>query len=148
MNATETTYAGTEPFANAQITVTDADDQEVEGITVDTVNKKISWTEDLAAGTYKLVFTDPSGKYASISVPFTVKFSTVYVLMNIPYADFYDSEINGNDEDVDAVSSATHAKPRTGSLVGGSYHVNSDGSDISGITFPVKVSDAAELCRS
>ncbi len=65
--------------------------------------------------------------------------------MNIPYADFYDSEINGNDEDVDAVSSATHAKPRTGSLVGGSYHVNSDGSDISGITFPVKVSDAAEL---
>ena len=145
VNATETTYAGTEPFANAQITVTDADDQEVEGITVDTVNKKISWTEDLAAGTYKLVFTDPSGKYASISVPFTVKFSTVYVLMNIPYADFYDSEINGNDEDVDAVSSATHAKPRTGSLVGGSYHVNSDGSDISGITFPVKVSDAAEL---
>ena len=67
VNATETTYAGTEPFANAQITVTDADDQEVEGITVDTVNKKISWTEDLAAGTYKLVFTDPSGKYASIS---------------------------------------------------------------------------------
>ena len=126
VNATETTYAGTEPFANAQITVTDADDQEVEGITVDTVNKKISWTEDLAAGTYKLVFTDPSGKYASISVPFTVKFSTVYVLMNIPYADFYDSEINGNDEDVDAVSSATHAKPRTGSLVGGSYHVNSE----------------------
>lgn len=40
MNATETTYAGTEPFANAQITVTDADDQEVEGITVDTVNKR------------------------------------------------------------------------------------------------------------
>ena len=40
VNATETTYAGTEPFANAQITVTDADDQEVEGITVDTVNKR------------------------------------------------------------------------------------------------------------
>ena len=40
--------------------------------------------------------------------------------MNIPYADFYDSEVKGNDEDVDAVSSATLNKTRTGSLVGGS----------------------------
>ena len=64
-----------------------------------------------------------------------------YVLMNIPYADFYAAE---GDADVDAVSSATKMKTRA-SLAAGSYHVNSDGTDISGITFPVKVSDLAAL---
>ncbi len=64
-----------------------------------------------------------------------------YVLMNIPYAAFYAAE---GDSDVDAVSSATKMKTRA-SLAAGSYHVNSDGSDISGITFPVKVSDLAAL---
>lgn len=64
-----------------------------------------------------------------------------YVLMNIPYAAFYAAE---GDSDVDAVSSATKMKTRA-SLAAGSYHVNNDGSDISGITFPVKVSDLAAL---
>lgn len=62
---------------------------------------------------------------------------SVYVLMNIPYADFYAAE---GTSAVDAVSSATLNKTRTGNLAGGSYHVNSDGSDITGITYPVKVS--------
>ena len=139
VNATETTYAGTEPFANAQITVTDADDQEVEGITVDTVNKKISWTEDLAAGTYKLVFTDPSGKYASISVPFTIQSSTVYVLMNIPYGEFYANELENNEVEVDAVSSATANTTYKASdklYSAGSYHY--DLTQINGVTYPVK----------
>lgn len=65
----------------------------------------------------------------------------VYVLMNIPYADFYRAEgVAG----ADAVSSATKQKTRA-SLAAGSYHVNSDGSDISGVTFPVKISDASAL---
>ena len=65
----------------------------------------------------------------------------VYVLMNIPYADFYKAEgVTG----ADAVSSATKQKTR-GTLVAGSYHVNSDGSDITGVTFPVKISDASVL---
>ena len=64
-----------------------------------------------------------------------------YVLMNIPYADFYKAEVN-NDVPVDAFTSATLNKTRTASLAGGSYHVNSDGSDITGITYPVKVSDS------
>jgi hypothetical protein len=38
---------------------------------------------------------------------------------------------------VDAVTSATLNKPRTGTLAGGSYHVNADGSDISGVIYPV-----------
>ena len=65
----------------------------------------------------------------------------VYVLMNIPYADFYRAEgVAG----ADAVSSATKQKTRA-SLAAGSYHVNSDGSDITGVTFPVKISDASAL---
>ena len=67
--------------------------------------------------------------------------SSKYVLMNIPYADFYKAEVN-NDIPVDAFTSATKNKTRTSSLVAGSYHVNSDGSDITGITYPVKVSDS------
>ena len=67
-----------------------------------------------------------------------------YVLMNIPYADFYAAELN-NTVAVDAVSSATKAKTRTGSLVGGSYHENSDGSDISGVIFPVVMKNDVEL---
>ena len=61
--------------------------------------------------------------------------------MNIPYADFYKAEVK-NEIPVDAFTSATKNKTRTASLVAGSYHVNSDGSDITGITYPVKVSDS------
>lgn len=65
----------------------------------------------------------------------------VYVLMNIPYADFYKAEgVTG----ADTVSSATKQKTRA-SLAAGSYHVNSDGSDITGVTFPVKISDESVL---
>lgn len=65
----------------------------------------------------------------------------VYVLMNIPYADFYKADgVTG----ADTVSSATKQKTRA-SLAAGSYHVNSDGSDITGVTFPVKISDVSAL---
>ena len=60
-----------------------------------------------------------------------------YVLMNIPYSDFYATEQNNSGTDV--VTSATKQKTRAGSLVAGSYHVNADGSDITGATFAVKV---------
>ena len=67
-----------------------------------------------------------------------------YVLMNIPYDDFYKAELKKNDVKVDAFTSATKQKTRS-SLAKGSYHVNSDGSDITGVTFPVKVSDISVL---
>ena len=61
--------------------------------------------------------------------------------MNIPYADFYKADgVAG----ADTVSSATKQKTRA-SLAAGSYHVNSDGSDITGVTFPVKISDVSAL---
>ena len=71
-----------------------------------------------------------------------------YVLMNIPYADFYKAEMSNTSASVDAVSSATKAKTRS-NLAAGSYHVNSDGSDISGVIYPVRVknSDLSGLTR-
>ena len=70
--------------------------------------------------------------------------TTRYVLMNIPYADFYAAELK-NDVAVDGVTSATMNKTRTPSLVGGSYHVDAKGTDITGITFPVKVPRGVSL---
>ena len=67
-----------------------------------------------------------------------------YVLMDIPYDDFYAAELN-NDVQVDGVTSATLNKTRSSSLVAGSYHADSKGSDISGITFPVKVPKGVKL---
>ena len=60
-----------------------------------------------------------------------------YALVNIPYAEFYAAE---GDDDVDAVSSSTKVKPRATNLAGGSYHVSETGEDITGITYPVKLS--------
>lgn len=67
-----------------------------------------------------------------------------YVLMNIPYADFYAAEVT-DASGLDTVASATLMKPRAGSLAGGSYHTDPAGSDISGVIFPVYVEDAAVL---
>lgn len=69
-----------------------------------------------------------------------------YVLMNIPYSAFYKEEVN-NGVDVDVFTSATLNKTRTASLAGGSYHVNADGSQIDGITFPVKVDKNVDLSK-
>lgn len=69
-----------------------------------------------------------------------------YVLMNIPYSAFYKAEVQ-NDVDVDVFTSATLNKTRTASLAGGSYHVNADGSQIDGITFPVKVTDDMDMSK-
>lgn len=69
-----------------------------------------------------------------------------YVLMNIPYSAFYKAEVN-NDVDVDVFSSATLNKTRTASLSGGSYHTKADGSQIDGITFPVKVDAGVDLSK-
>ena len=67
-----------------------------------------------------------------------------YVLMNIPYAKFYEAEVT-DASIIDAVSSSTLMKPRTGTLAGGSYHVDPEGTDISGVIYPVYVDDLAAL---
>ena len=65
----------------------------------------------------------------------------IYVLMNIPYGDFY-----GSENAVDALSSATLAgKARNVNVNGASYHqseaaVKEEG--IAGVTYPVKTTQA------
>ena len=63
----------------------------------------------------------------------------IYALMNIPYDELYKNDLKKNDIPVDAMTSATYQKTRTKSLSNGSYHKNSDGSKIDGVTFPVKL---------
>ncbi|MST67302.1 DUF1533 domain-containing protein [Lachnospiraceae bacterium BSM-380-WT-5A] len=69
-----------------------------------------------------------------------------YVLMNIPYDQFYAADVN-NSVKVDAFTSATKNKVRTGSLTGGSYHVDASGDEITGVTFPVKVPAGTDLSK-
>ena len=69
-----------------------------------------------------------------------------YVLMNIPYDQFYAADVN-NSVKVDAFTSATKNKVRTAGLAGGSYHVDNTGNEITGVTFPVKVGDGVDLSK-
>ncbi|MCD7928914.1 MAG: fibronectin type III domain-containing protein, partial [Clostridiales bacterium] len=85
-----------------------------------------------------------SDNYARNIVPAPYVAQDYYVLMNIPYDEFYAADVN-NDVPVDAFTSATKAKTQTWSLSGGSYHVSEDGSDITGVTFPVKVPAGTDL---
>ncbi len=68
----------------------------------------------------------------------------VYVLMNIPFVQFYEAEVTET-AGLDAVSSATLMKTRTGTLAGGSFHEDASGTDITGIIFPVYVEDPSVL---
>lgn len=76
----------------------------------------------------------------------TKKEQDIYVLMNIPYADFYKAELNNNDVKVDATTSATKAKTRS-ALANGSYHADNSGEHISGITYPVKIKAGTDLSK-
>ncbi len=82
--------------------------------------------------------------YEDLSFSINAVMEEKYVLMNIPFDEFYKNELN-NDVAVDGFTSATLNKSRTKSMAGNTYHVNADGSDITGITFPVKVTDGVDL---
>ena len=75
----------------------------------------------------------------------TNKEQDIYVLMNIPYADFYKAELN-NTVKVDATTSATKTKTRS-TLANGSYHADNTGEHISGITYPVKIKAGTDLSK-
>lgn len=74
-----------------------------------------------------------------IQTELKVEEQEIYALMNIPYDELYKNDLKKNDIPVDAMTSATYQKTRTKSLSNGSYHKNSDGSKIDGVTFPVKL---------
>ena len=84
---------------------------------------------------------------AVIDYPVDIPVRAQYVLMNIPYADFYAAELKAGSAAVDAVASATKSKPLNARLAGGSYHVNADGSDISGVIYPVKINSPEDLAK-
>lgn len=67
---------------------------------------------------------------------------TVFVTMNIPYADFYSSEVTNNSASIDAVSSATDAKWKKFGVT--YFKDNSDGvgGTIYGVSFPVAVNSS------
>lgn len=67
---------------------------------------------------------------------------TVYVTMNIPYAEFYSSELANNSEAVDAVSSATDAKWKKFGVTYFSENADGVGGTIHGVSFPVVVSSS------
>ncbi len=89
--------------------------------------------------------TEPTPSPSTKPEPTPEPETDTYVLMNIPYSEFYAADVN-NSVAVDAVASATKNKTRS-TLVGGSYHVNADGTDITGITFPVKVDRSVDLSK-
>ena len=77
----------------------------------------------------------------------TNKEQDIYVLMNIPYADFYKAELNKkNTVKVDATTSATKTKTKS-TLANGSYHADNTGEHISGITYPVKIKAGTDLSK-
>ncbi len=112
---------------------TDAADEVVEEETDDALLEAVELTEDEV--TEDDVVIEEDGETED-----------VYVLMNIPYADFYKADLN-NDIPVDAFTSATLNKTRTSTLAGGSYHVDPNGTDITGVTFPVKVGEGVDLSQ-
>ena len=118
-------------------------------VTVSTKNTKVTAASGVSgvkagdktvdSGKTGTVGTAPSSGGSSSGGSSSSRSDYSYVLMNIPYGEFYKAELNENATAVDAVSSATKNKTRNGSLAGGSYHVNPDGSDITGVTYPVRV---------
>ena len=90
---------------------------------------------------------DESTEHLNAAIAALVKAQKeTYVLMNIPYDQFYKADVNNNVK-VDAFTSATKNKVRTGSLAGGSYHVDASGDEITGVTFPVKVPAGIDLSK-
>lgn len=106
--------------------------------------------DDLAAaakGTTSQESVDESTTHLNAAIEALVEAQKeTYVLMNIPYDQFYKADVN-NDAKVDAFTSATKNKVRTGSLAGGSYHVDASGDEITGVTFPVKVPAGTDLSK-
>ena len=77
--------------------------------------------------------------YPQVDGTVTAPIRYQYVLMNIPYGEFYANELENNEVEVDAVSSATANTTHKASdklYSAGSYHY--DLTQINGVTYPVK----------
>lgn len=116
-----------------------------ENVTVE--NNKITTTKLAGKRAYAITIT--SDNYGDISINADCTFAEEgYVLMNIPYAEFYTAEGVAS---VDTVTSAT-VKTYNQSKAAGSYHANyideepqSGDEEILGVTYPVYVEDMSAL---
>ena len=100
----------------------------------------------LTAGILVLSMAASSAVFADEVAPQESSDIASYVLMNIPYGEFYANEYEGGDA-IDSVSSATMNKPGVSGLTGGSYHLE-DNSKILGVSYPVAVPEGITLDES
>lgn len=116
--------------------------------------RKGMWKKGLTVAMAAAMLTGPvsvpavfNNGVAVVKADETKQEQDTYVLMNIPYADFYKAELNKNDVKVDATTSATKQKTRSKKYANGSYHADKDGEHISGITYPVKIEAGTDLSK-
>ena len=114
--------------------------------------RKAMWKKGLSVAMAAAMLAGPvsvpavfNNGVAVVKADETNKGQDVYVLMNIPYADFYKAELN-NTVKVDATTSATKTKTKS-TLANGSYHADNTGEHISGITYPVKIKAGTDLSK-
>lgn len=105
----------------------------------------LSVVVDKAVAGTEYTLTIVSDNYQDSSAKTTAVEEVEYVWMNIPYDAFYKAELQNNTIAVDAFTSATKTKTRTGSLAGGSYHKDESGDQILGVTYPVKLGEGVTI---
>lgn len=136
-----------ESEADVEVDTEDSADIEDVDVTEDNASDAEEPTEETASDEEALFTSETSDEEFSDQVSAEQTEGEAYVLMNIPYDDFYKAELRNNDVKVDAFTSATLNKSRTAGMMNGNsaYHTDVEGTNLAGVTFPVKVSDLALL---
>ena len=136
-----------ESEADIEVDTEDPADVEDVDVTEDNSSDAEEPTEENASDEEALFTSETSDEEFSDQVSAEQTEGEAYVLMNIPYDDFYKAELRNNDVKVDAFTSATLNKSRTAGMMNGNsaYHTDVEGTNLAGVTFPVKVSDLALL---
>lgn len=136
-----------ESEADVEVDTEDPADVEDVDVTEDNASDAEEPTEETESDEEALFTSETSDEEFSDQVSAEQTEGEAYVLMNIPYDDFYKAELKNNDVKVDAFTSATLNKSRTAGMMNGNsaYHTDVEGTNLAGVTFPVKVSDLALL---
>ena len=136
-----------ESEADVEVDTEDPADVEDIDVTEDNASDAEEPAEETESDEEALFTSETSDEEFSDQVSAEQTEGEAYVLMNIPYDDFYKAELKNNDVKVDAFTSATLNKSRTAGMMNGNsaYHTDVEGTNLAGVTFPVKVSDLALL---
>ena len=136
-----------ESEADVEVDTEDPADVEDVDVTEDNASDAEEPAEETESDEEALFTSETSNEEFSDQVSAEQTEGEAYVLMNIPYDDFYKAELKNNDVKVDAFTSATLNKSRTAGMMNGNsaYHTDVEGTNLAGVTFPVKVSDLALL---